>query len=35
MTVSGGRPRPADFEGDGAVGIVDFLQILAPWGPCA
>jgi hypothetical protein len=25
---------PADFDGDGEVGIVDFLQLLADWGPC-
>jgi len=24
-----------DIDGDGAIGIVDFLQILAAWGPCA
>ena len=25
---------PADLDGDGAVGIVDFLDLLAAWGPC-
>ena len=25
---------PADLDGDGAVGIVDLLQLLAAWGPC-
>jgi hypothetical protein len=27
-------PCPADFDGDGAVGITDFLALLAAWGPC-
>jgi hypothetical protein len=26
---------PADVDGDGIVGINDFLQVLAAWGPCA
>ena len=26
--------EPADLDGDGTVGIVDFLQLLASWGPC-
>ena len=26
---------PADVDGDGVVGINDFLQVLAAWGPCA
>jgi hypothetical protein len=26
---------PADLDGDGAVGVLDFLQLLAAWGPCA
>lgn len=25
---------PADVDGDGIVGINDFLQVLAAWGPC-
>jgi hypothetical protein len=25
---------PADFDGDGVVGVTDFLQLLAHWGPC-
>ncbi len=25
---------PGDINGDGTVGIVDFLQLLAAWGPC-
>jgi formylglycine-generating enzyme required for sulfatase activity len=26
--------QPADFNGDGIVGVEDFLQLLAVWGPC-
>jgi hypothetical protein len=26
--------RAADLDGDGIVGIVDFLALLAGWGPC-
>ncbi len=26
---------PADGDGDGGVGIVDFLGVLATWGPCS
>ena len=29
------EPCPADLDGDGAVGIQDFLRLLANWGPCA
>ena len=25
---------PGDIDGDGTVGIVDFLLLLAAWGPC-
>ncbi len=25
---------PADLDGDGLVGILDFLLLLAAWGPC-
>jgi hypothetical protein len=25
---------PGDIDGDGSVGIVDFLTLLALWGPC-
>jgi tetratricopeptide (TPR) repeat protein len=25
---------PADLDGDGTVGILDFLALLAAWGPC-
>ena len=25
---------PADLDGDGMVGITDFLDLLAAWGPC-
>ncbi len=27
-------PCPADVDGDGTVGINDFLDLLAAWGPC-
>ncbi|MHC4099278.1 MAG: S8 family serine peptidase [Planctomycetota bacterium] len=27
-------PRPGDLDGDGVVGILDFLAMLARWGPC-
>ncbi len=26
---------PGDLDGDGVVGIIDFLELLASWGPCA
>jgi hypothetical protein len=26
---------PGDIDGDGTVGIVDFLALLSAWGPCA
>ena len=26
---------PGDLDGDGTVGILDFLELLASWGPCA
>ena len=25
---------PGDLDGDGIVGIIDFLMLLAEWGPC-
>ena len=25
---------PPDFDGDGFVGILDLLALLAEWGPC-
>ena len=28
-------PTLGDLDGDGAVGILDFLGLLAAWGPCA
>ena len=28
-------PCPPDFDGDGTVGILDLLTLLANWGPCA
>ena len=27
-------PRPGDVDGDGVVGVVDLLNLLAVWGPC-
>ena len=27
-------PIPGDLDGDGVVGILDFLAVLAAWGPC-
>ncbi len=29
-----GAPCPGDLDGDGSVGIVDFLTLLGGWGPC-
>lgn len=29
-----GAPLPGDVDGDGVVGVVDFLALLAAWGPC-
>ena len=34
MTVTTGGPV-GDLDGDGLVGITDFLTLLASWGPCA
>ena len=28
------QPCDADTDGDGTVGILDFLDVLAAWGPC-
>jgi hypothetical protein len=30
----GGPPCPWDLDGDGMVGVTDFLDLLANWGPC-
>ncbi|MHC4422766.1 MAG: hypothetical protein ACYS1E_19555, partial [Planctomycetota bacterium] len=27
-------PRPGDLDEDGVVGVLDFLILLAHWGPC-
>ena len=35
QVVRGEVPCPADFDGDGNVGILDLLTLLANWGPCA
>ncbi len=32
--IAGDVTCPADFDGDGNVGINDFLALLAAWGPC-
>ncbi len=29
------RCSPSDVDGDGQVGVLDFLDILSTWGPCA
>jgi hypothetical protein len=34
QTNSGITPRAADLDGDCEVGVVDFLAMLAAWGPC-
>ncbi len=35
MAAWGPNPgHPADFDGNGAVDVVDFLMLLANWGPC-
>ncbi|MHC4219916.1 MAG: hypothetical protein ACYSU7_15850, partial [Planctomycetota bacterium] len=33
VTVSGDT-NPIDLDGDGVVGVLDFLALLAAWGPC-
>ncbi len=32
--VFGRAPCPWDLDGDGTVGITDFLQLLGAWGAC-
>jgi hypothetical protein len=32
--VGTGEPCPWDVDGDGQVGIIDFLEVLGSWGPC-
>jgi hypothetical protein len=34
FTIEGSEPIPGDLDGDGAVGIIDFLLMLGAWGPC-
>jgi hypothetical protein len=34
FTIAGAGPAPGDLDGDGVVGILDFLLLLAAWGPC-
>jgi len=31
---AGGAAIPGDLDGDGTVGILDFLALLGAWGPC-
>ncbi len=33
--ISGAVGVPADLNGDGVTGIIDFLMLLSAWGPCA
>ncbi len=35
LTISCSPECPADLDGDGSVGIVDFLSLLSAWGPNA
>ena len=35
VKISAGGATPGDLDGDGVVGITDFLALLAAWGPCA
>ncbi len=34
FTPEGGATIPGDLDGDGTVGILDFLALLGAWGPC-
>nr|MCH7719920.1 hypothetical protein [Planctomycetota bacterium] len=34
FNVAGSGPCPWDLDGDGGVGILDLLTLLAAWGPC-
>ncbi len=35
VSVVANRNRLGDLDGDGVVGIIDFLLLLAAWGPCS
>ena len=35
VSFTGSVATPGDLDGDGVVGIGDFLDLLAAWGPCA
>lgn len=35
LTIACAGSCPGDIDGDGMVGIVDFLLLLGAWGPCA
>jgi len=34
LSLESGSLCPADLDGDGEVGIIDFLELLGAWGPC-
>ena len=34
LAFAAGGTCPSDVNNDGTVGINDFLQVLADWGPC-
>ncbi|MHC4304790.1 MAG: hypothetical protein ACYSW2_09895 [Planctomycetota bacterium] len=34
MAVWGQSGVPEDINGDGIVDILDFLELIASWGPC-
>jgi hypothetical protein len=34
LHLNDGNGVPGDLDGDGEVGILDFLQLLGAWGPC-
>ncbi len=34
LQLNDGTSIPGDLDGDGTVGINDFLDLLAAWGPC-
>ena len=34
FTIVGSDPIPGDINGDGTVGILDYLEMVDMWGPC-
>ena len=34
FTILGAAEIPGDIDGDGVVGVLDFLLLLAAWGQC-